>query len=225
MADKILIVEDELKIQTLIKDYFINDGFDVVCANNGLEGLDYFETDRFNLIILDIMMPKMDGWQLCRHIRKTSDIPIIILTAKNEDDDMLMGFDLKADEYVTKPFSPKVLLARAKILLKRFNGSILSDLNIIENKIIKIDKSQRKVFIDDKPIDLALKEYEILLFLMENKNSVFSRQLILDKIWGYDYFGDDRVVDSHIKKIRKKMGTRAYLIKTVFGVGYKLEDE
>lgn len=225
MAYRLLVVEDELQIQTLIKDYFTNDGFEVSCASDGLEGLEMFESKEFDLIIMDIMMPMLDGWSLCRRIRKQSDIPIIMLTARNDDEDMVMGFELKADEYVTKPFSPKVLLARAKVLVERSKGSLLQDKNVIQGGPIRIEKHKHKIFVDEVEIEMALKEYEILLHLMENQGIAISRQSILDSVWGYDYFGDDRVVDSHIKKIRKKLGSRAYMIKTVFGVGYKMEEE
>jgi len=217
----VLVIEDEYNIRKIVCDYFRAEGFDVIQACNGKEGIERFEDEKIDLIILDIMMPELDGWTVCRRIRKKSDVPIIILTARTEEDDELMGFELKADDYVKKPFSPGILVARAKVLLNRTAGTILED------KIIKagveVNKSERKVKVHEKNIELTPKEFEILAYLMENSEMVFSREKILEAVWGYDYFGDIRVVDNHIKKLRKALGDKSYLIRTVFGVGYKFE--
>jgi len=220
---KILVVEDELKIQNIIKDFFEQEGFHVTIASDGYEGWMTFEEDTFDLVILDVMMPEMDGWSVCKRIRKISDVPIIMLTARSEEDDKLMGFELKADDYVTKPFSPKVLVARAKMLLSRTQGTVLGSENILNAGGIEINKGQRRVTIDDTEIKLQPKEYEILLLFMDNINQVFSRDQLLSKIWGYEYGGDTRVVDTQIKKLRKSLNDRSHYICTVFGVGYKFE--
>ena len=221
MSYTVLVIEDEYNIRKIVCDYFRAEGFDVIQACNGKEGIERFEDEKIDLIILDIMMPELDGWTVCRRIRKKSDVPIIILTARTEEDDELMGFELKADDYVKKPFSPGILVARAKVLLNRTAGTILED------KIIKagveVNKSERKVKVHEKNIELTPKEFEILAYLMENSEMVFSREKILEAVWGYDYFGDIRVVDNHIKKLRKALGDKSYLIRTVFGVGYKFE--
>jgi len=220
-------VEDEQKIQQVIKDYFTLDGFEIICASDGLEGLDLYEDYAPDLVILDVMLPGMDGWSVLKRIRKNSDVPVIMLTARSDDDDKLMGFELRADEYVTKPFSPRVLVARAKILLMRVEGTIVSNnkLNTVDLTYngIKLEPQMREVYVDDHYIELSKKEYEILHFFMKNPSRVLTRQSILDEVWGYEYFGDERVVDTHIKKLRKKLADRAYAVKTIFGVGYKFE--
>ncbi len=223
MHKKILIVEDQEKIRRIIYDYFRMEGFEVLEAANGKDGLEIFETENIDLIILDIMLPELDGWSVCKRIRKNSDVPIIILTARSDDDDILLGFDLKADEYVTKPFNPQVLVARAKMLINRANGTIIEDNNIIYKDGISVNKLSREVKVDDEPLRTTPKEFDILVYFMENEGRVLSRETILRAIWGYDYFGDIRVVDNHVKKLRKHLKDKAYVLSTVFGVGYKFE--
>ncbi|MCM1988476.1 response regulator transcription factor [Oceanirhabdus seepicola] len=222
---KILIIEDEVKILNIMYDYFSKEGFEVIRACDGIQGLEVFETTSVDLVILDIMMPRLDGWTVCRRIRKKSAVPIIILTARNHEEDMLMGFELKADEYVTKPFSPAVLIARAKMLLKRTEGTILSDSNILKKDGLKINLDSHNVFIDDSQINLSPKEYDLLVYFIKNSGIALSRDSILNTVWGFDYFGNTRVVDTHVKKLRKVMGHKAYMIQTVFGIGYKFEVE
>ncbi len=219
----ILVIEDEIKIQQIISDFFKQEGFNVTLASDGYEGWLTFEEGHFDLVILDIMMPEMDGWSVCKRIRKISDVPVIMLTARGEEDDKLMGFELRADDYVTKPFSPKVLVARAKMLLSRAKGTVLEDEGTLEAGGISVHKSQRSVRIDGKEVTLQPKEFDILVYFMENINHVFSRDQLLSKIWGYEYGGDTRVVDTQIKKLRKILGDRSHYIRTIFGVGYKFE--
>ncbi|PAB57019.1 response regulator transcription factor [Anaeromicrobium sediminis] len=223
MNKSVLIVEDEARILEITSDYFKANDFHVFEAIDGQEALDVFNSNKIDLVVLDIMMPKLDGWSVCRRIRKNSDVPIIIITARSDEDDKLMGFELGADEYVTKPFSPKVLVARAKNLLKRASGSINSSINILKAGDIKIDKSSYMVTIGDEQLDLAPKEFSLLVYLIENKGLVLSRETILNNVWGYDFFGDLRVVDTHIKKLRKKLGDKSSYIHTLIRVGYKFE--
>lgn len=209
-------------MRDILKDYFEIEGFQVIEAENGLEALQQFEKYSVDLIILDIMMPMLDGYSVCRKIREKSDVLIIIITARGEDDDQLLGFDLGADEYVVKPFSPKVLVARSRQLLKRIsNVTPISDL-IIKDKI-EINKGAYSVKINNQTIELAPKEFDILLYLIENEGYVLTREKLLDQVWGYDFFGDTRVVDTHIKKLRKKLEDQAKHIHTVIRVGYKFE--
>jgi DNA-binding response OmpR family regulator len=219
----VLIVEDEARILEITSDYFKANDFNVFEAVDGQEALDLFNSNKIDLVVLDIMMPKLDGWSVCRRIRKNSDVPIIIITARSDEDDKLMGFELGADEYVTKPFSPKVLVARAKNLLKRASGSINSSINTLEVGGIKIDKSSHIITMDGKQLDLAPKEFSLLVYLIENKGLVLSRETILNNVWAYDFFGDLRVVDTHIKKLRKKLGDKSSYIHTLIRVGYKFE--
>ena len=223
MSCTVLVIEDEDNIRKIISDYFRVEGFKVIEAPNGKEGIERFEEEKIALIILDIMMPELDGWTVCRRIRKKSDVPIIILTARTEEDDELMGFELKADDYVKKPFSPGILVARAKVLLNRTRGSILEDKDKITKAGLEVNKLVREVKVYGKNIELTPKEFEILWYLMEHSEMVLSREKILSAIWGYEYFGDIRVVDNHIKKLRKALGDKSYLIRTIFGVGYKFE--
>lgn len=220
--NKILLIEDELNIQKVIKDYFEAEGFSVDLASDGYEGLYKFKEESYDLIILDVMMPEIDGFSVCKRIRKESDIPIIMLTARSEDEDKLYGFELRVDEYVTKPFSPKVLVARAKMLLARTHGKVLEDSNTIEFEGIDVNKSMRQVSIESLEIELSPKEYDLLVYFLESGGAVLGREQILKNVWGYDYFGDVRAVDTHVKKLRKKLGDRSYVIKTIFSVGYKL---
>ncbi|MCT4593611.1 MAG: response regulator transcription factor [Anaeromicrobium sp.] len=223
MNKNVLIVEDEARILEITSDYFKANDFNVFEAVDGQEALDLFNSNKIDLVVLDIMMPKLDGWSVCRRIRKNSDVPIIIITARSDEDDKLMGFELGADEYVTKPFSPKVLVARAKNLLKRASGSINSSINTLEVGGIKIDKSSHIITMDGKQLDLAPKEFSLLVYLIENKGLVLSRETILNNVWAYDFFGDLRVVDTHIKKLRKKLGDKSSYIHTLIRVGYKFE--
>ncbi|MGM9986311.1 MAG: response regulator transcription factor [Bacillaceae bacterium] len=223
MNRKILIMEDERLLRDIIYDYFTAEGFEVLLAENGRIGLNLFQEEKVDLVILDIMMPELDGWSVCKRIRSSSNIPIIMLTARSEDDDKLLGFELGADEYVTKPFSPKVLVAQAKALLKRAEGTVGSEDDHVEIEFLKINRKSREVFVDNQAITLTHKEYELLLYLIDNKGIVLSREAILNTVWGYDYDGDDRTVDTHIKKLRNKLGEAAKFIATVIRVGYKFE--
>lgn len=222
MSEKILVIEDEENIRKIITDFFQREGYDVYQGENGKEGLTIFEEVEPDLVILDVMMPELDGWTVCRRIRKTSSVPIIMLTARTDEDDELMGFELKADDYVKKPFSPAILVARAKILLskKRVDTEMTGE---VSKYGLTINKESRTVQLNDKDIVLTTKEFDILTYLVENENRVFSRDKILSQVWGYDYIGDTRIVDNHIKKIRKALGEKSYYIRTVFGVGYKFE--
>lgn len=223
MCCSILIIEDEKNIRKIIADYFKAENYQVVEACDGKEGIEKFQAEQIDLIILDIMMPKLDGWTVCRRIRQQSDTPIIILTARTEEDDELMGFELKADDYVKKPFSPAVLIARAKILLSRKKVLLHKEQDEIIKQGIIIHKLSREVYIDKEKIELTPKEFDILCYLVEHESIVFSRDKILNHIWGYDFMGDTRVVDNHIKKLRKALKDKSYYIRTVFGVGYKFE--
>ena len=222
MSYKILLVEDEENIRKIIKDYFSAEGFEVVEAEDGKRGIELFEDGKFDVIILDIMMPEIDGWTVCRRIRKISNIPILMLTARTDEDDELMGFELRADDYVKKPFSPAVLIARVKLLLakKRLHENFNDK---IEKYGISVDNSRRLVVVNDTIVELTQKEFDIFLFLFTNEKNVLTREQILYHVWGNDYFGDIRIVDNHIKKIRKALGEKAYYVRTVFGVGYKFE--
>ena len=223
MAYSILVIEDEDNIRKIVSDYFKAEGYGVIEAANGKEGLEKFNEHGVDLIILDIMMPHLDGWSVCRRIRKNSDVPIIMLTARTEEDDELMGFELKADDYVKKPFRPAVLVARAKMLLQRKCGNFQGDSDRLVKPGLGLDKLSRTAKVDESNVELTPKEFDILCLLMENEGMVFSRERVLNDIWGYDFIGDTRVVDNHIKKIRKALGDKAYFIKTVIGVGYKFE--
>jgi DNA-binding response OmpR family regulator len=223
MSKTVLIVEDEDKIRRIIKENFLEEGYQVIEAENGRIALDYFNELSIDLIILDIMLPELDGWSVCRKIRKTSDVPIIILTARSDEDDKLMGFELGADEYVTKPFSPLVLVARSNRLLKRVGGSTNKSNDVLVEGVLEINKKAYIIKIDGTEVPFTPKEYEILVFLAENKGTVLTRDVLINTIWGYDYYGDDRIVDAHIKKIRKKMGVYSDYIHTVLRIGYKFE--
>ena len=205
--------------------YFRNEGFEVIEAEDGKKALELFAEHEIDLIMLDIMLPEIDGWSVCRRIRKESAVPIIMLTARSDEDDTLLGFELGADEYVTKPFSPKVLVARAKTLLKRADGAVgVAEENAMSLAGIEVNRLSRTVLVDGEEIILTHKEFELLVYLMENKGIVLSRQHLLDQLWGYDYYGDDRTVDTHIKKLRNKLGDKAKHIGTVIRVGYKFEE-
>ena len=219
---KILIVDDEQRMRKLVRDYMIREGYIVLEAANGRQALDIFNTEQnIALIILDVMMPEMDGWQLLSEIRKTSRVPIIMLTAKSDERDELRGFELGVDEYVTKPFSPRTLSARVNAILRRTIGSAAE--KHLEAGGIVMDKSAHIVTIDGNPVDLSFKEFELLQYFMENNGIALSRERILNSVWNYDYYGDARTIDTHVKKLRSKLGDKASLIKTVWGVGFMLE--
>ncbi|MGG3712828.1 response regulator transcription factor [Bacillus paranthracis] len=225
MNKTVLLVEDERRLREIVSDYFRNEGFEVIEAEDGKKALELFAEHEIDLIMLDIMLPEIDGWSVCRRIRKESAVPIIMLTARSDEDDTLLGFELGADEYVTKPFSPKVLVARAKTLLKRADGVVgVAEENAMSLAGIEVNRLSRTVLVDGEEIILTYKEFELLVYLMENKGIVLSRQHLLDQLWGYDYYGDDRTVDTHIKKLRNKLGDKAKHIGTVIRVGYKFEE-
>jgi hypothetical protein len=218
---KILVVDDESRMRKLVSDFLHHEGYTVVEAEDGEKAVDiFFEQGDIALIILDVMMPKMDGWQVCREIRRHSEVPIIMLTAKSDEKDELQGFELGVDEYISKPFSPKILMARVEAILRRA-GATGDD--SFEVGGIKIDKASHEVIIDGKPVELSVKEFELLLYFMTNKGIALSREKILNNVWNYDYFGDARTIDTHVKKLRAKMGSKGDLIKTIWGIGYKFE--
>lgn len=219
---KVLVVDDESRMRKLVRDFLEKQNFAVLEAGDGSEALDiFFDNQDIALIILDVMMPKMDGWQVCREVRGYSEVPIIMLTARSDERDELQGFELGVDEYISKPFSPKILVARVEAILRRTNQVI--DDETIEYGGITIDKAAHVVSIDGNPIDLSYKEFELLTYFMENKGIALSREKILNSVWNYDYFGDARTIDTHVKKLRSKLGDKGDLIKTVWGMGYKLE--
>ena len=219
---KILVVDDESRMRKLVRDFLVKQNFDVLEAGDGEEAVDIFFREKdIALIILDVMMPKMDGWQVCREIRAYSKVPIIMLTAKSDERDELQGFDLGVDEYITKPFSPKILVARVEAILRRSN--LLTNEDIISADGIELNKSAHQVKIDGKDIELSFKEFELLAYFMENQGIALSREKILNNVWNYDYFGDARTIDTHVKKLRSKLGEKGELIKTIWGMGYKFE--
>lgn len=219
---KILVVDDESRMRKLVKDFLVKQNYEVMEAGDGSEALDiFFANQDIVLIILDVMMPKMDGWQVCREIRNYSKVPIIMLTARTDERDELQGFELGVDEYIAKPFSPKILVARVEAILRRTNQ--IADNEVLEYGGITIDKAAHVVTIDGKSIDLSFKEFELLTYFIENKGIALSREKILNSVWNYDYFGDARTIDTHVKKLRSKLGEKGDLIKTVWGMGYKLE--
>ena len=219
---KILVVDDESRMRKLVKDFLTKRDFDVIEAEDGAQALDIFYSDKdLALIILDVMMPKLDGYQVLKEIRMSSNIPVIMLTAKSTEYDELQSFDKGADEYVSKPFSPKVLVARVEALLRRSN--IAGPEDKLEIGGIVVDKAAHIVTVDGKPIDLSYKEFELLTYFMENQSLALSREKILNNVWNYDYFGDARTIDTHVKKLRSKMGDKGEYIKTIWGMGYKFE--
>lgn len=219
---KILVVDDEDRMRKLVKDFLTRKQYKVIEAENGEEAIDLFvEHNDFDLIILDVMMPKMDGWEVCREIRKVSKVPIIMLTAKGEESDELLGFELGVDEYISKPFSPRILVARVDALLRRTS-------NIDQNEIvmagdIEINKAAHLVMVKGEIVDLSFKEFELLTYFVQNKGIALSRENILNNVWNYDYFGDARTIDTHVKKLRSKLGECGKYILTIWGMGYKFE--
>lgn len=218
--DKILIVDDETRMRKLIGDFLVANDFDIVEAADGEEALKvFYETKGISLIVLDVMMPKLDGYDTLKMIRKDSKVPVVMLTAKGEENDQIKGFQAGADDYVQKPFSPKVLVARINAILKRNDTSNEN----VEIGGIKIDKTAHQVFVDDKPVDFSFKEFELIDYLIENKGIALTREKILNAVWNFDYYGDARTVDTHIKKVRAKLGKKGDYIKTLWGFGYKFE--
>ena len=218
---KVMVVDDEARMRKLVKDFLTNKGFQVIEAADGEEAVDiFFNQKDIALILLDVMMPRMDGWEVCRTIRKYSKVPIIMLTARGEERDELQGFSLGVDEYISKPFSPKILVAREEAILRRSN---VIGTESTEVGGIRIDKAARQVTIDGNPIDLSYKEFELLNYFVENQGLALSREKILNNVWNYDYFGDARTIDTHVKKLRSKLGDKGEYIKTIWGMGYKFE--
>ncbi len=218
---KILVVDDESRMRKLVKDFLVKQKYEVLEAEDGEQAVEiFFKVKDIALIILDVMMPKMDGWQVCREIRQYSKVPIIMLTAKSDERDELQGFDLGADEYISKPFSPKILVARVGAILRRSN---VLDEDKFEIGGIVLDRTAHEVTIDNKTVELSFKEFELLSYFVENKGVALSRERILNNVWNYDYFGDARTIDTHVKKLRSKMGEKGNYIKTIWGMGYKFE--
>ena len=219
---KILVVDDESRMRKLVKDFLVKSGYEVIEARDGSQALDiFYEQKDIALIILDVMMPQIDGWEVCREVRQYSKVPIIMLTAKSDERDELQGFQLGVDEYISKPFSPKILVARVEAILRRTNQ--LDKGENLEAGGIMVDKVAHSVTINGKAIDLSYKEFELLSYFMENKGIALSREKILNNVWNYDYFGDARTIDTHVKKLRSKMGEKGELIKTIWGMGYKFD--
>ena len=219
---KVMVVDDESRMRKLVRDFLVRQDFDVIEAGDGEQAVDlFFEEKDIALIILDVMMPKMDGWQVCREIRKHSKVPIIMLTARGDEQDELLGFELGVDEYISKPFSPKILVARVEAILRRTNA-ISSD-SVITAGILSLDKAAHQVKVDGQEVELSFKEFELLSYFMENQGLALSREKILNNVWNYDYFGDARTIDTHVKKLRSKLGEEGNLIKTIWGMGYKFE--
>ena len=219
---KVLVVDDESRMRKLVRDFLVKKDFEVLEAGDGAEAIDiFFATKDIARVILDVMMPKMDGWQVCREIRAYSQVPIIMLTAKSDERDELLGFELGVDEYISKPFSPKILVARVEAILRRTSGLAADD--VIRAGGIEVNKAAHEVTIDGKSIELSYKEFELLTYFMENQGIALSREKILNSVWNYDYFGDARTIDTHVKKLRSKLGAKGDYIKTIWGMGYKFE--
>jgi DNA-binding response OmpR family regulator len=219
---KILVVDDEARMRKLVRDFLVKQNYEVIEAGDGAEALDQFFSVRdIALVILDVMMPKMDGWEVCREIRKESKVPIIMLTARGDERDELLGFELGVDEYISKPFSPRILVARVEALLRR-SGAVGGD-DILKAGKIEINKAAHQVKIDGKLVELSFKEFELLTYFVENQGIALSREKILNSVWNYDYYGDARTIDTHVKKLRAKMGDAGSCIKTIWGMGYKFD--
>lgn len=223
MSKNILIIEDELRIRFLLRDYFAKEGFNIIEAEDGDLGIKAFEANNVDLILLDIMMPKVDGITVLETIREVSNVPIILLTAKSEEDDKLFGFEVGADDYITKPFSPKVLIAKVKALLKRTSDDTNLTLTSNDFNGLTINKLSHEVKVNNEVINLSPKEFELLIYLSDNKGIALSRDIILDKVWGIDYYGDIRTVDTNIKRLREKLKEKSSYIITVRGSGYRFE--
>lgn len=220
---KILVCDDEARMRKLVKDFLIKKEYIVVEAADGNEAINtFYDNPDISLVLLDVMMPYRDGWQVCREIRSNSKVPIIMLTARSEEHDELLGYELGVDDYVTKPFSPKILMAKVEAILRRSNPEIEEE--SIEVNGIVIDKKAHVVYVDGNSIELSVKEFELLTYFFENKGIALSREQILNHVWNYDYFGDARTIDTHVKKIRSKLGEKGDMIKTIWGMGYKLEE-
>ena len=220
---KIMVVDDESRMRKLVRDFLVKQDFDVIEAEDGEDALNKFYAQKdIALIILDVMMPKINGWEVCREIRENSKVPIIMLTAKGEESDELQGFGMGADEYISKPFSPKILVARVEAILRRTSKK---DEEILEVGGIKIDRLGHQVLVDEKEVELSYKEFELQTYYIENKGIALSREKILNHVWNYDYFGDARTIDTHVKKLRSKLGQKGEYIKTIWGMGYKFEVE
>lgn len=219
---KILVVDDEANMRRLVKDFLNKKGYTVLEAADGMEALHvFYNNSDIAVILLDVMMPKLDGWQVCREIRETSQVPIMMLTARSDERDELLGFELGVDEYITKPFSPKIVVARVEAILRRSGHQDKEEILSLDG--IVLNKSAHMVTVDEKEIELSYKEFELLAYFLENKGIALSREKILNGVWNYDYFGDERTVDTHVKKLRSKLGSKGELIKTVWGLGYRLE--
>lgn len=219
---KIMVVDDESRMRKLVKDFLMRSNFEVIEAEDGEDALDKFYADKnIALILLDVMMPKMNGWEVCKEIRETSKVPIIMLTAKGDESDELLGFELGVDEYISKPFSPKILVARVEAILRRANKTMEEEQ--VEVGGIVLDKMAHMVIVDGEQVDLSYKEFELLSYFIENKGIALSREKILNSVWNYDYFGDARTIDTHVKKLRSKLGKRGEYIKTIWGMGYKFD--
>lgn len=220
---QILVVDDESRMRKLVKDFLQREGYAVLEAGDGVEALEIFYKQKVDLIILDVMMPNMDGWQVCREVRRDSQVPIIMLTARSEERDELQGFELGVDEYISKPFSPRILVARATALLKRVYGEESGEKAVAGG--VELDKAAHQVRVDGTVVDLSYKEFELLAYFLENQGIALSREKILNNVWNYDYFGDARTIDTHVKKLRSKLGDKGNYIRTIWGMGYKFEVE
>ena len=219
---KILVVDDESRMRKLVKDFLGREGYQVLEAGDGMEAMEVFYDEKdIALIILDVMMPRMDGWQVCREVRQSSKVPIIMLTARGDERDELLGFDLGVDEYISKPFSPKILVARVEAILRRTGQDVGGD--VLSAGGIVIDKAAHQASVDGEPMELSFKEFELLTYFVENQGIALSREKILNNVWNYDYFGDARTIDTHVKKLRSKLGDKGDYIKTIWGMGYKFE--
>lgn len=226
-GEKILLIEDESRIREMVKEYLENEGFIITEAADGAEGLDKFKSSEFDMLVLDVMLPKVDGWSVCREVRRASSIPILMLTARGEEYDRLFGFELGVDDYIVKPFSPKELVARMKAVLRRSksSGGNVSSADLFEYKSLSVNISSRKVTIDGKNIEMTPKEFDLISFFVKNRDRVYTREQLLDKVWGYEFGGDYRTVDTHVKMLRESLGEYRSLLVTVWGVGYKFEME
>ena len=221
---KVMVVDDESRMRKLVKDFLVKKNFEVLEAENGSDAIDLFFAQKdIDLVILDVMMPKMDGWEVCRQIRAYSKVPIIMLTARSDEKDELLGFELGVDEYISKPFSPKILVARVEAILRR--TSALASEEVLKAGNIEVDKAAHQVTVDGRQVELSFKEFELLVYFIENQGLALSREKILNSVWNYDYFGDAGTIDTHVKKLRNKLGDKGNYIKTIWGMGYKFEVE